>query len=80
MTSATRLVIVARDRTNFLRSMQADFATDSRIEVVVDRRVSPERRRHNGAFHILEKRRGDRRRRRFVDAQVRAVGFATVDL
>ncbi len=76
MTPASRLIIVARNRKNFLKS---DFASDPRIAIIEDRRLGS-RRRHDAGLQIRDRRQTDRRERRNIDTQVQALGFASVDL
>lgn len=80
MKSPARLLIVARERESFLKSATSQFSSDPQVSVIEDRRFSDDRRHYDGGLQIHDKRRGARRARRHVDAQVRAVGFATVDL
>jgi hypothetical protein len=75
-----RLVIVARERKNFLETASAMFAGEPGVAVILDRRLGT-RRMHDGGLQIRDKRdAADRRRRPQVDVQVQRVGFAAVRL
>ena len=75
---AKQLLIVARDRGKLYGYLRRAFAGNPTVEVVVDRRRT-ERRRIDQP-KALERRRGDRRLILDIDDQLRALGWAVVQL
>lgn len=70
------LVIAARDRQELYEYFKLKLDLVATIEVVRERRLAERRTRVNGP--PLDRRRGDRRARPAVDAELRAFGFAIV--
>ena len=68
------LFIVSRDRADLYRYLTQTFAGAENVEVIWDRRAG-ERRILNDAASP-ERRRTDRRARRNVEADLKAVGYA----
>ena len=73
-----RFVIVAREEPELHDWLVRKFTGEPAVEIVRDRRHGERRVRPTGL--ILERRRGERRRRPDVDAEVRARGWALVDV
>jgi hypothetical protein len=63
-------IIVPRDKSELYQSLRHAFETDATVGVTLDRRVGD--RRAEDDIHGPERRRGDRRRRAELDAQLRA--------
>jgi hypothetical protein len=55
------LVLIRADRTDLVEPLRSRFAADSRVEVILDRRVA-ERRSGRGPAGLPEQRRDERRR------------------
>ena len=70
------LIVVPRTRVDLYQSLKRSFADDAKAEVVLDRRFKD--RRVRNAEHDRERRKGDRRRRPDVDAQLKADRWVTV--
>jgi RNA polymerase subunit RPABC4/transcription elongation factor Spt4 len=70
------LLIVARDRILLYEQLRRAFAGNQSVQVLLDRRHR-ERRQGKGQ-PATERRRGDRRARRGIDAQLRAIGWSLV--
>lgn len=75
-TAARYLVLVACDRADLFKYLRQKFATEVGIEVSYERRVGERRRRT--AVQPGDRRRGDRRTRPPLDAELRRFGFAIV--
>lgn len=75
-TAARYLVLVASDRADLFKYLRQKFATEVGIEVCYERRVGERRRRT--AAQPGDRRRGDRRTRPSIDAELRRFGFAIV--
>ncbi|MGH7392879.1 MAG: hypothetical protein ACREM3_26015 [Candidatus Rokuibacteriota bacterium] len=75
-----RVVFVVRaDRTELYEALRAAFARELDVEVLVDRRAVPTRRRRGGS-HEPDRRRFDRRLRPQVDGELKQRGWAVVRL
>jgi hypothetical protein len=72
------LFVVSRDRPDLYRYLSQTFADAENVEVIWDRRVSERRGLTQDA--TPERRRRDRRVRPTVDEELRAVGYAFLDL
>ena len=70
------LVIVSRDRLNFFSDAPGSFSV---AEFLLDRRFE-DRRQYVRGLLIRERRRAQRRLRPHLDAQIRSVGFATLQI
>lgn len=75
---AKQLLIVARDRGKLYGYLRRAFAGNPTVEVVVDRRRTERRRIEQP--RAAERRRGDRRLMLEIDNQLRALGWAVVQL
>lgn len=71
-----QLFIIARNRLKLYQYVKRAFQGNESVEVILDRRVG-ERRRQTGG-RSPERRQADRRGRRDVDNQLRALGWAIV--
>ncbi len=72
------LVLVARDKPELARDLQAAFASDPEVEVLMDRRLAE--RRRNPAGLVPDRRRTDRRARPQVDVELKLASYASVTL
>jgi len=72
------LVLVARDKPELARDLQAAFARDPEVEVLMDRRLAE--RRRNPAGLVPDRRRTDRRARPQVDVELKLASYASVTL
>jgi len=72
------LFLVARDNPELARDLQAAFASDPEVEVLVDRRLV-ERRRHPAGL-VPDRRKTDRRARPQVDLELKLASYASVTL
>ncbi len=73
-----RIVFVVRaDRTDLYEALRSAFARELDVEVLVDRRTLPTRRRR-AASHEPDRRRFDRRLRPNVNGEVKQRGWAVV--
>lgn len=73
-----RVVFVVRaDRTELYEALRKAFARELDVEVLVDRRALPTRRRR-AARHEPDRRRFDRRLRLQVDGEIKQRGWAVV--
>jgi hypothetical protein len=70
------LLIVARNRQPLYEQLRAAFATNDRVQVLVDRRTG-ERRQRKDTVSAAERRRADRRNRH-IDEQLKTIGWALV--
>ena len=70
------VVIAVPDRRELYEYFKRKFRRTATIEVVPDRRVAD--RRRGAAERPVDRRRGDRRARHAIDAELRAFGFAIV--
>jgi len=70
------LIVVPRTRVDLYQSLKKSFADDAKAEVVLDRRFKD--RRNRSAAPDRERRKGDRRRRPDIDAQLKADRWVTV--
>lgn len=73
------LFIVSRSRGPLYESLRRTFEADDSVQVVLDRRVAERRRRRRGP-RTTERRRGERRAQREIDRQLRARGYAVVEV
>ena len=73
------LVLVSRTRPDLHAYVRRVFFTDTRLQVVVDRRGSVRRRTFDGAA-TPERRRKERRDRREIDDQIRTQGWTVVPI
>jgi len=73
------LVLVSRTRPDLHAYVRRVFFTDTRLQVVVDRRGSVRRRTFDGAA-TPERRRKERRDRREIDEQIRMQGWIVVPI
>ncbi len=74
----TTLFIVARERHDLYASLVRTFEVDEGVRVILDRRLGERRRRL--AAPAVDHRRGERRARPEVDAQLRSRGWALLSL
>src|SRR3989442_7525657 len=72
------LFLVARDNPELARDLQAAFASDPEVEVLVDRRLVE--RRRNPAGLVPDRRKTDRRARPQVDLELKLASYASVTL
>jgi hypothetical protein len=72
------LFIVSRDRADLYRYLTQTFASAENVEVIWDRRAGERRIQAGGA--PAERRRIERRARRTVEADLKAVGYAFLAL
>src|SRR2546422_6016723 len=72
------LFLVARDKPELARDLQAAFASDPEVEVLVDRRLVE--RRRNPAGLVPDRRKTDRRARPQVDLELKLASYASVTL
>jgi hypothetical protein len=68
------LFIVSRDRADLYRYLTQTFAGAKNVEIIWDRRAGE--RRIETADASTDRRRADRRARRNVEADLKAVGYA----
>ena len=73
------LVLVSRTRPDLHAYIRRVFFTDMRLQVVVDRRGSAQRRTFDEAV-TPERRRKERRDRREIDDQIRVQGWTVVPI
>lgn len=73
-----KLCIVRRDEPHLYENLVGQFAGDTSVHVIIDRRVGERRQRQETPSR--EWRQADRRRRHAIDAQLRTVGHALVEL
>ncbi len=78
------LFIIARDQASLWEYLRREFASETNVEVILDRRLGRDRR---SAFDRIaplgpmgetmdDRRTGERRIRDFVAAQLRSIGYA----
>jgi hypothetical protein len=73
-----RIVFVVRgDRLELYEALRAAFARELDVEVLIDRRGTPTRRRH-ATTHDPDRRRFDRRLRPQTDGEVKTRGWTVV--
>jgi len=72
------LFIVSRDDGDLYGYLRERFATDTAVEVILDRRVMERRRRH--APQNVERRRTDRRRRPEIEEELQVRSHAILTL
>lgn len=73
-----RIVFIVRaDRTELYEALRTAFARELDVEVLVDRRGTPTRRRH-AMGHEPDRRRFDRRLRPQTDGEVKTRGWTVV--
>jgi hypothetical protein len=70
------LFLVARDNPELARYLQAEFASDPEVEVLVDRRLVE--RRRNPAGQVPDRRKMDRRARPGADVELSSRSYASV--
>lgn len=70
------LLIVSARHTSLYRDLTKSYSRDARVDVIMDRRR--EERRQGGVWSAPERRRGDRRIRPEVDAELRERSNAIV--
>ncbi len=70
------LFIVARDQPSLYETLLREFGTERDVAVLYDRRIG-ERRRQQGSYPA-DRRRGERRVRPDVDAQLQSLGWVLV--
>jgi len=70
---ARELFIVSRDRPDLYRYLTQTFADAPNVEVLWDRRTRERRRTSDGVR--AERRRGERRSRQDLDAQLESAGY-----
>lgn len=75
---AAHLFIVSRREADLFTYLSREFAGETGVQVIVDRRVG-ERRRQDGA-PAVERRRRDRRRPSHITRQLSSLGYAFVRL
>ncbi len=75
----TFLVIVSRNRPDLYTHIRQLFFTDSRYQLIFDRRRVVRRRRVTGA-PALDRRKRDRRARPEIEEEIRVQGWAVVAL
>jgi len=73
-----RLFIVARDKPELARHLQAEFASEPEIEVLADRRLAE--RRRSPAGMVPDRRKTGRRARPQVDVELKLASYAIVTL
>src|SRR2546427_881494 len=73
-----RLFIVARGNPELARHLQAEFASESEIEVLVDRRLAERRRSPAGV--VPDRRKTGRRARPQIDVDLKLASYAIVTL
>jgi hypothetical protein len=71
------LFIVSREVPHLADYMRLSFANEPEVQVLVDRRVGPDRRTRATAV-VLERRTGERRAKAFLDHQLRQYFHALV--
>jgi hypothetical protein len=72
------LLIVARDRVELYAYLVNEFAGDTDVTVIIDRRHGE--RRSAGQRTGAERRNGDRRTHLLFDEQLRTLGFVVVSI
>ena len=70
------LFIVARDQSALYETLRREFGTERDVAILYDRRVGERRRQQ--VTYPAERRRGERRGRPDVDAQLQSLGWALV--
>ena len=71
------MFVVRADRTDLYEALRSAFARELDVEILVDRRTMPTRRRQ-AASHETDRRRFDRRLRPQVDGEVKQRGWAVI--
>jgi hypothetical protein len=72
------LFVVSRHHQDLYAYLRERFATDTAVEVILDRRVLERRQRHPRG--VVERRGADRRRRPEVEAELRTRSHAILTL
>jgi hypothetical protein len=76
---APYLLIVCRGRLGLYHELEAMYEGSGRVDVILDRRRTPDRRRGRGVWAGPERRQGERRQRRpEVEEHLRVLGWALV--